>query len=278
MKELFDKSSTKISRLVTRDYSTSFSIGVMLLGASIRDKIYSIYAFVRYADEIVDSFHDFDQKELLMRFIEDYENALRDKISLNPILNSFQKIVLDYELQSLVDEFLKSMKLDLVKSDYLSKEEYEDYIMGSAKVVGLMCLKIFVDGDKEKYESLKPYAMKLGSAFQKVNFLRDLSADYNELGRMYFPNVSFENFSEEDKKKIVQEIQSEFNEALIGIKKLPLNSRLGVYVAYKYYLGLLKRIRRKRVSKIMNQRIRISNYVKFYLLLKSYVRFKLNVL
>lgn len=278
MKELFDKTSFRISKLITREYSTSFSIGVMLLGSKIRHKIYGIYAFVRYADEIVDSFHGYEQKELLDRFINDYEKSLEEGISLNPVLNAFQQIVLEYGLQDLVDDFLKSMRMDLYKNNYLSKEEYEDYIMGSAKVVGLMCLKVFLDGDEKRYEELKPAAMKLGSAFQKVNFLRDLSADYNELGRMYFPNVSFDNFNEEDKTRIVAEIQSEFQEALKGIKKLPLNSQLGVYVAYKYYLGLLKRIRRKKVSKIMNQRIRISNFVKFYLLLKSYVRFKLNVL
>lgn len=278
MKELFDKTSFRISKLITREYSTSFSIGVMLLGSKIRHKIYGIYAFVRYADEIVDSFHGYEQKELLDRFIADYEKSLEEGISLNPVLNAFQQIVLEYALQDLVDDFLKSMRMDLYKNNYLSKEEYEDYIMGSAKVVGLMCLKVFLDGDEKRYEELKPAAMKLGSAFQKVNFLRDLSADYNELGRMYFPNVSFDNFNEEDKTRIVAEIQSEFQEALKGIKKLPLNSQLGVYVAYKYYLGLLKRIRRKKVSKIMNQRIRISNFVKFYLLLKSYVRFKLNVL
>ena len=226
--------SYKVSKLITNMYSTSFSMGTYLLGSSVRPKIYSIYGFVRCADEIVDTFYEEDPNYLLDKFIEDYHDALERKISLNPVLNSFQEIVNQYGIEEEVDQFIESMKMDLSKQLYETDEEYEKYILGSAEVVGHMCLKVFVDGNDEEFNKLKPYASKLGSAFQKVNFLRDLKSDYQNLGRMYFPNLSFSSFSESEKEAILAEIQAEFDEALIGIKQLPFNSRLGVYVAYKY--------------------------------------------
>ena len=276
-KSKYDKVSLKISRVVTNHYSTSFSIGTYLLNKSVRPCIYAIYGFVRLADEIVDSFNDYPRETLMENFIRDYENSLVDQISLNPILNAFQEVVLKYELQDLTENFLASMKMDLYKSTY-SKDEYEDYIMGSARVVGLMCLKVFVDNDKERYEALKPYAMRLGSAFQKVNFLRDIKADYEDLGRVYFPEVSFEHFSNADKNLLITDIENDFKEALIGIKKLPSNSKLGVYVAYKYYLVLIHKLKVKSSSEIIEQRTRVSNVNKFWLLCKSYVRYKFSAL
>ncbi|MFK7755904.1 MAG: phytoene/squalene synthase family protein [Flavobacteriales bacterium] len=278
MKELFDSSSYKISKLVTNTYSTSFSLGIKLLGKDIRPAIYAIYGFVRYADEIVDSFHDYDQKELIEEFEADYRKALERKISLNPILNAYQEVVHAFNLYELSDSFMHSMKLDLNKTEYLTEQEYKEYIYGSADVVGLMCLKIFVDGDEEKYEALKDEAMMLGSAFQKVNFLRDLKDDFERLGRSYFPNVKDYTFTEETKQEIIEEIEQDFDRALSGILKLPLECRLGVYVAYKYYLGLLKKIKRKNSQAILEERIRISNSRKVMILAKSYVRHRINML
>ncbi|MEZ7887015.1 MAG: squalene/phytoene synthase family protein [Flavobacteriales bacterium] len=278
MKETFDSSSYKISKLVTNTYSTSFSLGINLLGKKVRPQIYAIYGFVRYADEIVDTFHEYDQKVLIEEFVEDYHKALERKISLNPILNSFQEVVNQYGLHDLVDSFIYSMMSDLEKEEYKTEEEYKKYIYGSADVVGLMCLKIFVDGDNSRYEAMKDEAMKLGSAFQKVNFLRDLKDDFERLGRSYFPNVTEYDFTENTKLEIIADIEDDFKEALQGILKLPIEGRLGVYVAYKYYLGLLKKIKRKSSETILQERIRISNPKKIFILAKSYVRHRINML
>jgi len=278
MKEIFDSSSYEISKLITKTYSTSFSLGIQLLGKSVRPQIYAIYGFVRYADEIVDSFHEYNQKELINEFVEDYKKALERKISLNPILNAFQEVVHEYELYDLVDSFIYSMMLDLEKAEYKTEEEYKKYIYGSADVVGLMCLKVFVHGDNDEYGVLEEEAMKLGSAFQKINFLRDLKDDFERLGRSYFPNVSEYTFTEKTKKEIISDIESDFNEALKGILKLPEEGRLGVYVAYKYYLGLLQKIKKKNSKTILQERIRISNPKKVFILAKSYVRHRINML
>lgn len=279
MKEIFDTVSLKCSQMVTRSYSTSFATATQMLAPSIRQDIYNIYGFVRFADEIVDSFHDFDKKELFSRFTVDLENALVDKISLNPILNSFQHTYHRYGIQKgLVDSFMKSMRLDLTKSDYLTDADYKEYIYGSADVVGLMCLKVFVKGDEKKYESLRESAMSLGSAFQKVNFLRDLKADYEELSRSYFPNANLEELDEASKKQIIEEIESDFEKGLMGIHKLPVEAKFGVYTAYRYYRKLLSKLKDTPSIEIKNTRIRVPNYVKASLLARSYVKYRLNLI
>ena len=273
MISLFNEISQEFSKQVTIKYSTSFSLATKTLNSSIRNHIYNIYGFVRFADEIVDTFHDFPKKELLENFEKNLFMALDNKISLNPILNSFQitihKFNIDY---SLIEAFLKSMRWDLNKKKYKSQKEYKEYIYGSADVVGLMCLKVFVNGDQLKYDELMPNAMALGSAFQKVNFLRDLKNDFENLNRSYFPNIDFTNFSEESKERIINEIKNDFNLALKGIKKLPNTSRLGVYTAYKYYLKLLYKLEKTPSLKIKTTRIRIPNYQKINLLLYSYFK------
>jgi phytoene/squalene synthetase len=274
MKKAFDEVSIKCSKIVTRHYSTSFSLAVKMLDKSIRNAIYSIYGFVRFSDEIVDSFHEYDKETLINDFEKDYYRALESKISLNPILNSFQHTVKKYEIDNdLIQAFLTSMKLDLKKSEY-TDTEYNEYIYGSADVVGLMCLKVFVKGNQEKYDSLEESAMKLGSAFQKVNFLRDLKDDYEELNRSYFPNIDVKNLNNESKKMIIQEIEEDFKNALIGIKKLPKEAKFGVYTAYIYYLSLLKKLKRTPAEEIIKTRIRISNTFKILLLIKSFVTYK----
>lgn len=274
MKKLFDDLSYSVSKITTKKYSTSFSLGILALKPAIRPAIYAIYGYVRLADEIVDSFHGYDKEMLLKRFREQTDEALNEKISLNPILHSFQEIVHKYDIDyKLIKQFLHSMEMDLQQVDYNS-ELYKEYIFGSAEVVGLMCLQVFTDGDKQKYEELKPYAMKLGSAFQKVNFLRDLKDDYQVLGRTYFPNIEMNVFDNSVKKKIEQEIDEEFSEALIGIKKLPSSSKFGVYLAYKYYLSLFQKIKSKSSNEILNQRVRVPNSSKAYVAFKSYVRYK----
>ena len=279
MKEIFDSVSFKCSQMVTRSYSTSFSTATQMLAPSIRQDIHNVYGFVRFADEIVDSFHDYDKKELFSRFTIDLENALIDKISLNPILNSFQHTYHKYGIQKeLVDSFMKSMRLDLTKSDYLTDADYKEYIYGSADVVGLMCLKVFVKGDEIKYESLRESAMSLGSAFQKVNFLRDLKADYEELSRSYFPNANLEELDEESKKKIIDEIENDFAKGLMGINKLPVEAKFGVYTAYRYYRKLLSKLKETPSIEIKNTRIRVPNYVKASLLARSYVKYRLNLI
>ena len=278
MKQLFDDVSFKCSKLVTKNYSTSFSLAVYMLSPVIRDAIYSIYGFVRFADEIVDSFHGFAKEELINDFEKEYYKSYNSGISLNPILNSFQHTVKKYNItDDLIQSFLKSMKLDLVKSDYNSKAEYDDYIYGSADVVGLMCLKDFVAGKNHKYEQLKDEAMRLGSAFQKVNFLRDLKDDNLVLNRNYFPGVDLNSFDESAKNMIIKEIEEDFKVAYQGILKLPLEAKFGVYTAFVYYKKLLKKLENTPCHEIGNARIRVSNYTKARLLAGSFVTYKLNL-
>lgn len=279
MKQLFDDTSFLCSKIVTKKYSTSFSLAVKMLSPKIREAIFGIYAFVRFADEIVDSFHNYDKNNLINEFERDYYKAYNSGISLNPILNGFQLTVKKYNIDDeLIQAFLKSMKLDLNKKEYQTEKEYNEYIYGSADVVGLMCLKVFVDGDHEKYENLKNYAMRLGSALQKVNFLRDLKDDLDVLNRSYFPNVNLKSLDLNSKKNIILEIEKDFEEAFKGIKLLPLEAKFGVYTAYIYYKGLLKKLKKTPSEKIMNTRIRISNPVKISLLARSFVVFKLNLI
>ena len=276
MKALFDSISIRSSRIVTKSYSTSFSLGILGLDRKYHDPIYAIYGFVRFADEIVDSFEGYPQKEMLDRFWKDTYQALEDKISLNPILNSFQQVVRAYEIDyDLIETFLKSMEMDLYKNEY-DEEGYKAYILGSAEVVGLMCLKVFVDGNQERYLALKEPAMQLGSAFQKINFLRDLNADYQSLGRTYFPGVDLNNFNEEVKASIEADIDIDFKAGYEGIKKLPKGARFGVYIAYVYYYSLFKKIRKTHCDLILNERVRISNKRKYGLFLSSYLRHTIN--
>jgi phytoene/squalene synthetase len=277
MKSLYDDLSVQVSRLTTRSYSTSFSLGIYFLHDRLRDPIYSIYGFVRVADEIVDSFEGYDQEYLLKKFRADTYEALEQKISANPILNSFQEVVNEYEIDlDLIDTFLKSMEMDLQKVDY-TDEKYQQYILGSAEVVGLMCLHVFTEGDKQLFAKLKPYAMKLGAAFQKVNFLRDLKDDYHVLGRTYFPGVDMENFSAEAKLQIEDEIEEDFSVALQGIKMLPASSKGGVYLAYVYYQSLFKKIKRLPAKRVLSGRIRINNGRKFGLMINSLVECKMRM-
>lgn len=278
MKKLFDELSYKVSKATTQQYSTSFSLGILALSSKIRNPIYAIYGYVRLADEIVDSFHGYDKQKLLSRFREETSEALEEKISLNPILQSFQETVHQYQIDhNLITQFLKSMEMDLHKVDYNS-ELYKEYILGSAEVVGLMCLHVFVDGNKAEFEKLKPYAMVLGSAFQKVNFLRDMKDDYYTLGRTYFPDVDIRDFDQKVKCEIEQDIHNEFQIALKGIKMLPRTSRFGVYLAYRYYVSLFNKIRKTSACKIINQRIRISNRRKISLMMGCYVEYKMSII
>ena len=279
MKKIFDVVSENCSRNVTNLYSTSFSMATRLLHSSIRQDIYNIYGFVRFADEIVDTFHDFPKKDLLNRFEKDLYHSIKNKISLNPILNSFQITVNKYNIDSgLIKSFLKSMRWDLEKKVYTSNNDYKEYIYGSADVVGLMCLKIFVKGDSEKYLKLKSSAMSLGSAFQKVNFLRDLNDDYEKLNRTYFPEINVDEFDEESKRHIILEIEKDFKLAHKGIFKLPTEARLGVYTAYKYYEKLLYKLKKTPSLKIKKSRIRVPNYQKMGVLLNSYLKYQFNLI
>ncbi|PWH82998.1 phytoene synthase [Algibacter marinivivus] len=279
MKALFDTVSYNSSKLVTKTYSTSFSLATKMLYNTIRGDIYNIYGFVRFADEIVDSFHDYNKEELFNKFSDDLEHALENRISLNPILNSFQYTFHKYNIDKpLVDAFMKSMRLDLHKTKYLTEEEYKDYIYGSADVVGLMCLKVFVKGDRLKYNELKDTAMALGSAFQKVNFLRDLKADFEGLDRTYFPNTDLKNLDESSKKEIIDDIEKDFEKGLSGIKKLPIEAKFGVFMAYRYYSQLLKKLKKTPALKIKDSRIRVSNPKKIELLARSYIKYQLNLM
>ena len=279
MKTIFDDVSNDCSKIVTKTYSTSFSLATKMLSKGIRQHIYNIYGFVRFADEIVDSFHDYDKEALFKDFSSDLEKSLKNKIHLNPILNSFQATYHKFNIdKDLVDSFMSSMKKDLHKTKYLSNQEYEDYIYGSADVVGLMCLKVFVNGDSKKYEELKSFAMRLGSAFQKVNFLRDLKDDFEVLNRTYFPNTDLNQLDEESKIKIIDEIEGDFKEGLNGIKKLPIEAKFGVFMAYRYYSQLLKKLKKTPALEIKNTRIRVPNYKKIELLTRSYVKYQLNLL
>jgi len=278
MKQLFDDISQEMSALTTKRYSTSFSLGISFLQKDLHKPIYSIYGFVRFADEIVDSFHGFDKETLLAEFKTETFKAIAQGISLNPILNSFQWAVNKYQIPlELIETFLNSMEMDLDKHAY-DKSTYEQYILGSAEVVGLMCLKVFVNGNEEEYEKLKPSAMKLGSAFQKINFLRDLKDDFQELGRTYFPGINMQEFNATVKKEIEADIEKDFRAGYEGILKLPRDARFGVYMAYKYYFKLFKKIKTKSADSILNERIRIPNYRKVRILFTSYLRHNLNLL
>lgn len=279
MKLLFDTVSGICAKAVTQSYSTSFASATKMLSPVIRQDIYNIYGFVRFADEIVDSFHDYDKSVLFDRFEQDLEYALVDKISLNPILNAFQETVHRYGIERhLITAFMKSMRLDLTKSDYLTEAEYKDYIYGSADVVGLMCLTVFVKGDRKQFENLKESAMSLGSAFQKVNFLRDLKADFEGLSRTYFPDTNLAELDEASKQKIIADIEADFAKGLAGIHKLPVEAKFGVYTAYRYYSKLLKKLKRLPSAEIKNARVRVPDYVKVSLLARSYVKYRLNLI
>ncbi len=276
--DLYTDVCFQLSKRITRRYSTSFSLGIQTLGRKLHDPIYAIYGFVRVADEIVDTFHEHDKKILLDRFCQQTWEAIHEGISTNPVLHSFQAVVNQYNIgHDLIEAFLHSMEMDLYKSDY-KQEQYEEYIYGSAEVVGLMCLHVFCNGNLEAYERLKSPAKKLGSAFQKVNFLRDMKSDYAERGRTYFPGVDFGSFNDDSKSCIECEIEDEFKEAYKGILQLPAEARFGVYVAYIYYLALLRKIKRMPASSVRHHRIRVPNKQKLFLLFSGWVRYRLNML
>jgi len=279
MKALFDQVSHQSSKLVTESYSTSFSLATRILSNEIRQDIYNIYGFVRFADEIVDTFHDYNKAELFERLEQSLEQALTDRISLNPILNSFQETVHRYNIdREYISAFMQSMHWDLSKKTYLTDEEYKAYIYGSADVVGLMCLRVFVKGDDVQFNALKDAAMRLGSAFQKVNFLRDLKADHEHLERSYFPNVDMNAFDEHSKQTIIEEIEADFSAGLAGIFQLPDEAKFGVYTAYKYYLRLLKKLKKTPSTQIKAKRIRVPNYQKVDVLARSFIRYQFNLL
>jgi phytoene synthase len=276
-KELFDKVSIRTSRMTTRAYSTSFSLGILCLQKDYRDPIYAIYGWVRFADEIVDTFHDYDKKTLLDRFIKETYQSIHEGISLNPILNSFQQTVNTYNIEKeLTDTFLRSMEWDLSRKEY-DEKGIKEYIVGSAEVVGLMTLRVFCKGNEQQYQQLKPAAMSLGSAFQKVNFLRDIKAD-SSMGRLYFPELANGGLTKENKQLIEDKIQQEFDEALVGIKQLPRGARFGVYVAYVYYLALFNKIKSAPSETVLENRIRVRNRHKIRLLAYSYLKHQLNLL
>lgn len=278
MIQLFHTTSENCSRIVTESYSTSFSSAIRILHNDLRKPIYNIYGFVRLADEIVDSFHDFDKKTLLEQFKSETFAAVERKLSLNPILNSFQQTVNEYNIDhQLIHAFFHSMEMDLEMKRYDS-ESYKEYIYGSAEVVGLMCLYVFCEGKKELFNNLKEPARSLGAAFQKVNFLRDIRSDYNGLARIYFPGCDFDNFKTDDKRKIEEDIHNDFRNALAGIKRLPLKARFGVYVAYKYYFSLFKKIKKMQPAKVLEERIRIPNYAKAMIILRAGVKNQLRLI
>lgn len=276
--ELYNNTCRECSSLITRRYSTSFSMGIRVFDEKFRMPIYAVYGFVRFADEIVDTFHEFDKATLLTRFRQDTYTAIEEKISLNPVLHSFQEVVHKYGIEmELIDAFLDSMEMDLHFNTY-EDSLYNQYIYGSAEVVGLMCLRVFCEGDKERYESLKAPAQSLGSAFQKINFLRDMKSDFDERGRVYFPGVDFTNFTNEDKIRIEADIKKDFDDALVGIMNLPDGSKFGVYLAYVYYTNLFKKIKKATAAVVKEQRIRVKDSRKFYLLCSSAVKMRLNML
>jgi phytoene/squalene synthetase len=276
MLDLFNETTLKCSEIVTKAYSTSFSLGIRMFDKKLHQPIYAIYGFVRYADEIVDTFHGYDKKYLLDRFWRDTHAAIEDGISLNPILHSFQLVVNRYGIElELIEAFLRSMEMDLYFNEY-NDSRYHEYIYGSAEVVGLMCLRVFVEGDDALYQRLREPACKLGAAFQKVNFLRDMKSDYHERGRVYFPGVDFNQFDHEVKAEIEAEIQKDFDEAYQGIINLPRTAKLGVYLAYVYYLKLFQKIKQSAPARVLEERIRVPDQYKAALLLKSYVKHRLN--
>ena len=268
--KLYNDVSANCSELITKRYSTSFSLGINTLHKSIHEHIYNIYGFVRFADEIVDTFHDLDKEKILNQFEIDTFESIKNKFSTNPVLHSFQMVVNKFNIEkNHIRAFLKSMRMDLTMKSF-SEQEYKDYIFGSAEVVGLMCLKVFCDNE-EKYKSLEPYAISLGSAFQKINFLRDIKSDYEERGRVYFPGVDYNSFSNVEKIEIEDDIEKDFNHALIGIKKLPTVARSGVYLSYNYYRELLNKIKLLDSERLKMERIRVSNFKKFIIFLSSYI-------
>lgn len=278
MMKLFHDLSLQCSKATTEMYSTSFSSAIKLLHPGMRTPIFNIYGFVRFADEIVDTFHEFDKDLLLREFKKQTYDAIERKISLNPILHSFQVTVNQYNIDhDLIEAFFRSMEMDLYQMNY-DTDLYKNYIYGSAEVVGLMCLYVFCEGDSKLYNQLKPSAQSLGAAFQKVNFLRDANADFVELSRTYFPNVDFKNFTPSVKKQIEEDIATDFANAYSGILQLPVKARFGVYVAYKYYLSLFNKIKKANAASILKERIRIPNYGKAFIVAKAGLRMQLNML
>jgi len=279
MISLYNSVSEKCSKLITQSYSTSFSLGILMLNREFRKPIRNIYGFVRFADEIVDTFHHLDKQKLLEDFRGQTGLAIINKFSINPVLHSFQLTVNEFGIQEgLIDAFLNSMEMDLGKKSY-ETDSYSTYIYGSAEVVGLMCLQVFCKGNREEYSTLEPYARKLGAAFQKINFLRDIKSDYEERGRVYFPGVDInKNFDQKAKYEIEKDIQSDFEAALHGIRKLPKGSRLGVYIAYRYFYFLLKKIINQDAKKILHSRIRISNPQKILILIQGFLKHHLNII
>ena len=279
MRYLYDNLSDKIAHLTTNEYSTSFSFSTKLINKDIRPAIYAIYGLVRFADEIVDTFENCDKEKLLNNFIVDYDKAIKNKLSMNPILHSFQKYYHKYNFEKhQIESFFKSMKMDLNKKTY-NEKTYKQYIHGSAEVVGLMCLKVFVKGDNKLYEELKESAIKLGSAFQKVNFLRDFNDDKKKLGRIYFPNITnIKNMTENDKTNIIKDIENDFKYAYLGLKKLDKDSILGVYVAFKYYNELLNKIKKTNLSDLKNKRTRINNFKKFIIIINCKIKIVLGLI
>lgn len=278
MMALFNKTALECSKLITEHYSTSFTLGIKTLDRKFHLPIYAIYGFVRYADEIVDTFHDYDKKTLLERFKHDTYRAIEEGISLNPVLQSFQMVVREYKIEhELIDAFLRSMEMDLYNQDY-DADGYSEYIYGSAEVVGLMCLRVFCEGSCDEFDRLREPARKLGAAFQKVNFLRDLKSDYVDRGRTYFPGVDFSQFGRDAKALIEEDIQRDFDEAYVGIMNLPRGARMGVYLAYTYYQTLFNKIKQLPASTIQNERIRVPNPQKLALLAQTYLKYRLNVI
>ncbi len=270
--------SRKSSKMTTIAYSTSFSMGIRFFSRRFHDPIYAVYGIVRFADEIVDTFHGYDKRKLLSDFRRDTYDAIQNGISLNPILNYLQWAVNKYQIDdALIDTFLKSMEMDLDMHDY-NRRQYETYILGSAEVVGLMCLRVFCEGDNHKYEQLKPAAMRLGAAFQKINFLRDLSEDYHGLGRSYFPGMDLTQFDEMGKQKIEAEIEADFKAGLDGIRRLPQGAKFGVYVAYVYFYTLFRKIRKSRCERLLRERVRVPDREKYALLVSSFVKNQFNLI
>ena len=277
--DIYTKTSIAVSQRVTKNYSTSFYFAGLFFSKEVSQAIYSIYGFVRFADEIVDTFHQHNKEQLLNKFENDYHEAVRDRISLNPILHSFQRVVHKYGIEEeLVTAFMNSMRQDLSKSSYTTSDELHQYIYGSADVVGLMCLKTFCNGDQQMYQRLKEPAQRLGAAFQKVNFLRDLKDDMDNLGRCYFVNIDGSTILEEQRREIIADIETDFREAAKGIRQLPQEARLAVFVAYLYYKELLRKIKKSSINKMMQQRIRISNSRKVYLIVKAFILMKFNII
>ncbi len=276
--DLYTQTCLQCSKVITNSYSTSFSAGIRAFGKDLRMPIYAIYAYVRFADEIVDTFHNQNKEALIAQFKADTYTSIAQKISLNPVLHSFQTVINKYQIpHNLIDAFLKSMEMDLDNTAY-SKDGYEEYIYGSAEVIGLMCLKIFCNGNENQYQNLLPQAKSLGAAFQKINFLRDIKSDFEDRGRTYFPGVNFSNFTNTDKKTIEKDIQQDFDDALVGIKKLPISSKKGVYVAYVYYLALFKKVKKLSAITVAQKRIRITNTHKIVLMLWASLKIRLNFL